>query len=62
MIVRSGAARLHLVDYGIVTPGVLVRQRFANSDIGSAKASALQARLQAIGLDCAVTASIANLA
>lgn len=62
MALRSGAARLHLVDNGIVKPGILVRQRYADSDIGSTKAYALQARLQAIGLESEVTADVANLA
>ena len=61
MVLRSNAAKLHLVDYGIVKPGVLVRQRYADSDIGSAKANALQAHLQAIGLECVVTAEKCNL-
>jgi hypothetical protein len=62
MVLRSSAAKLHLIDYGIVKPGILVRQRFADSDIGSAKANALQAHLQAIGLECTVTADTCNLA
>jgi len=62
MVLRSNAAKLHLVDYGIVKPGVLVRQRYADSDIGSAKANALQAHLQTIGLECVVTAEQCNLA
>ncbi|AKU14434.1 ThiF family adenylyltransferase [Aromatoleum toluolicum] len=62
MVLRSGAAKLHLVDYGIVKPGILVRQRYADSDIGSEKATALQAHLQAIGLECLVTVGKGNLA
>lgn len=62
MVLRSSAAKLHLVDNGIVKPGVLVRQRYADSDIGSAKANALQAHLQAIGLKCVVTVDGGNLA
>jgi proteasome lid subunit RPN8/RPN11 len=62
MVLRSSASKLHLVDYGIVKPGILVRQRYADSDIGSAKANALQAHLQAIGLECVVTADDGNLA
>ncbi len=62
MVLRSGAAKLHLVDYGIVKPGVLVRQRYADIDIGSTKAYALQAHLKAIGLECVVTADGGNLA
>lgn len=62
MVLRSSAAKLHLVDYGIVKPGILVRQRYADSDIGLIKALALQARLKAIGLECMVTADEGNLA
>lgn len=62
MILRSGAAKLHLVDCGIVKPGILVRQRYSDSEIGLAKAYALQMRLQAIGLECVVTADSSNLA
>ena len=62
MVLRSSAAKLQLVDYGIVKPGILVRQRYADSDIGSAKAKALQAHLQAIGLECVVTTDKGNLA
>lgn len=61
MVLRAGAAKLHLVDYGRVKPGILVRQRYADNDIGSAKAFALQARLQAIGLGCVVTAETGDL-
>ena len=62
MVLRSSAAKLHLVDCGIVKPGILVRQRYTDSDIGSAKANALQANFQAIGLKCVVTADKGNLA
>lgn len=62
MVLRSNAAKLHLVDHGIVKPGILVRQRYADSDIGLEKANALQAHLQAIGLECVVTADKRNLA
>lgn len=62
MVLRSGAARLHLVDNGRVNPGILVRQRYADADIGLTKASALQTRLNAIGLTCEVTASWEDLA
>jgi hypothetical protein len=62
MVLRSGAAKLHLVDYGVVKPGILVRQRYADGDIGSTKANALQAHLKAIGLECVLTADGGNLA
>ncbi|MBI5861036.1 MAG: ThiF family adenylyltransferase [Rhodocyclales bacterium] len=62
MVLRSGAAKLRLVDCGIVKPGILARQRYADSDIGSAKVNALQVHLQVIGLECVVTADNGNLA
>lgn len=62
MILRSNAAKLHLVDNGIVKPGVLVRQRYSDSNIGLKKATALQANLKAIGIHCDVTSEVHNLA
>lgn len=62
MVVRAGAAKLHLVDSGIVKPGLLVRQRYTDADVGSPKANALKERLQAIGLQCGVTADAINIA
>ncbi|MEC5387302.1 ThiF family adenylyltransferase [Uliginosibacterium sp. H3] len=57
MAIRSGASRLHIVDSGKVKPGILVRQRYSDGDIGLNKASALHVRLKAIGLKCDVTSS-----
>lgn len=62
MVLRSGATRLHLVDNGLVKPGILVRQRYTDSDIGVAKARALQGHLQAIGFECEVTEKTYDLA
>ena len=62
MVVRSSAAKLHLADYGIVKPGILVRQRFVDSDIGLKKANALLVHLREIGLECELTADTGNLA
>lgn len=61
-VVRSGVSRLHLVDKGTVNPGILVRQRFCDADIGLAKAMALKARVQTIGLEAVVTAEESDLA
>tara|TARA_R110000851_G_C13094442_1_gene567238 strand:+ start:1390 stop:3678 length:2289 start_codon:yes stop_codon:yes gene_type:complete len=61
MVLRSNAAKLHLVDCGTVKPGILVRQRYADSDIGVGKGIALKEHLQAIGLQCAVTAQHEDL-
>lgn len=61
MILRSNAASLHLVDNGIVKPGILIRQRYSDSDIGLHKATALHKHLEAIGLSCIVTSEVHNL-
>lgn len=61
-VVRAGAASVCLVDKGVVKPGILVRQRYTDADIGLAKASALKAHLEALGLACVVTCEIRDLA
>lgn len=52
-LARVGPAKLVLYDNGVVAPGLLVRQPFADADIGRLKASCLAARLRAAlpGLD-----------
>lgn len=62
MVVRAGASKLHLIDNGRVRPGVLVRQRYSDADIGLNKAQALKARLDSQGLPCDVIADTFNLA
>ena len=47
-LVRAGVAELRVVDYGRVTPGVLVRQNYRDRDIGNPKVCALVPRLKAI--------------
>ena len=58
---RAGVSRLHLVDSGIVKPGLLVRQRYADADIGLPKAQALKGRIESLGLPAVVTAEICDL-
>jgi predicted acylesterase/phospholipase RssA/molybdopterin/thiamine biosynthesis adenylyltransferase len=53
-LVRAGASSIVLVDEGIVTPGILVRQNFTDSDIGKPKSKALAERLRAINPNCQV--------
>jgi len=53
-IARARAARIHLVDNGLVTPGILVRQSFEDDDIGKTKADALAARIKRIDPDIEV--------
>lgn len=47
-LARAGVRRLVLHDSGVVTPGILTRQLFSDSDIGKSKVSALSTRLKAI--------------
>ena len=47
-ITRAGAARISLCDDAIVTGGLLVRQDYAEADIGLGKSRALAARIRAI--------------
>lgn len=61
MLVRAGAGHLRLIDYGKVKPGLLVRQRFADADIGRPKAQALKDRLDSLGQRCTIEASVRNL-
>jgi len=46
--VRAAAELVDVIDSGVVTPGVLVRQPYQESDLGIQKASALATRLQSI--------------
>lgn len=53
---RAGASRIVLRDRGVVSPGLLARQPYADDDIGQAKVDALRRRLLQIrpALDVAV--------
>lgn len=55
-IVRSGAAEVTLCDPGRVTGGLLVRQDYAEDDIGESKAQALANRLLALSDTVNITA------
>lgn len=57
---RAGARKLILVDNKAVTPGVLVRQPYDDSDIGHAKAKSLARRLSYIGFPTEVVPRVAN--
>lgn len=54
--VRAGVSTLTVVDEGIVTPGILVRQPYQDGDIGHGKAERLATRLGAIDPETAVDA------
>lgn len=59
--VRSAADRLHIVDSGTVSPGVLSRQPYEDADIGEPKAGVLAARLGRIRPETEITASVADI-
>jgi integrative and conjugative element protein (TIGR02256 family) len=48
LVARAGASTLHLVDTSIVKPGLVVRQNYRQSDIGTGKAKALAQRMKEI--------------
>jgi len=59
--VRSGAARLHIVDSGTISPGVLSRQPYEDADVGQPKAEVLAPRLDRIQPESEVTGTVADL-
>jgi proteasome lid subunit RPN8/RPN11 len=59
--VRSGAARVHIVDSGRVSPGVLSRQPYEDADIGKPKAEVLAERLGRIRPGQEIAASVADI-
>ena len=58
--VRAEAAALTVIDNGIVNPGILVRQAYADADIGKNKASVLADRLSRIRRDLHVDHLVGN--
>ena len=56
LIVRAGARKLILVDKDRVKPGILVRQRFDDADIGESKSEALARALKRVRPDVEVDA------
>ncbi|WP_307377690.1 ThiF family adenylyltransferase [Microbacterium sp. W4I20] len=54
LIVRAGAKRIVLCDPGMVSGGLLVRQTYEDSDIGSRKSDRLAERLRRIAPDLTV--------
>ena len=60
-LVRAGVRSLALYDNKCVTPGILVRQNYTESDINVAKSVALQNRLREIAPHIDVTAHAVNL-
>ncbi|MGW3993195.1 ThiF family adenylyltransferase [Amycolatopsis sp. NPDC004772] len=58
--VRAGAQRVTVLDRGVVTPGILVRQPYSDGDIGQFKAAALAVRLNAITRKGTVRSVVGN--
>ena len=54
--VRADAAEVTVADYGIVRPGILVRQPYEDADIGQYKAAVLARRLNQVHADERVSA------
>ena len=59
--VRTGAARVHVVDRDTVSPGVLVRQPYEDGEIGLPKAMVLAERLDWIRPGTTVSGSTADV-
>lgn len=57
---RAGVATLHVLDNGLVTPGILVRQPYNDSDIGRPKAEVLAGRLSQVRADLKVEGIYGN--
>lgn len=60
-VVRAGAEHVQLVDRGLVSPGILVRQGFEDADIGKRKVRALADRLERIDPEIAAEALYTDL-
>ena len=58
---RSGAVRVHIVDAGTISPGVLSRQPYEDADIGKPKAEVLAARLDRIRPEAEVSGRVADI-
>ncbi len=60
-LARANVKKLKLIDNGIVTPGLLVRQPFFESDIGRAKVKALQDHIKMINPQIEIETSVSNI-
>ena len=60
-LTRAGAAKLILHDWGIVAPGLLIRQLYEDADITEMKAEALARRLRRIREDLELESSSSDL-
>lgn len=60
-LVRAGAASLQMVDNGIVSPGLVVRQNFGDNAIGLSKAKSLEHFLRGLNLGCDIGSAVADI-
>ncbi|HBQ58624.1 MAG TPA: hypothetical protein DD671_03105 [Balneolaceae bacterium] len=60
-LARADVKSLKLIDNGIVTPGLLVRQPFFDSDIGRGKVNALKDQINAINPELKVEMEYSNI-
>jgi len=60
-LAKAGVAKLTLMDCGVVTPGLLVRQMYEDAEVGQAKSEALRTRLLKISPDLVVESHTQNI-
>jgi integrative and conjugative element protein (TIGR02256 family) len=60
-LAKAGVSKLVLIDNGVVTPGLLVRQLYEDTEIGMAKSEALGARLLKIRPDLVIASHTHNV-
>lgn len=61
LLTRAGVRKLALRDRGMVTPGILARQLFADADIGKPKVVALSSRLRSIKPELEIEEHVSDL-
>lgn len=61
MLVRAGVSTINICDNKLVGPGVLVRQPYTSSDVGTSKVAALKQRLDKIAPGIKVTTSVSDI-
>jgi integrative and conjugative element protein (TIGR02256 family) len=60
-LAKAGCAKIILMDSGVVTPGLLVRQMYEDTEVGQAKSETLRARLLKIRPDLVVESHTHNI-
>lgn len=61
MLARAGIAHLSLIDNGVVTPGILVRQGFRRAQVGYSKAGSVKVEVEAAAPDVGVSSEYGNI-